>query len=220
MIDIRISSELKEICPNIALGCIQAKVSLEKDMKDLWNEINSVCEELKNKITLQEISKLQNIKTSREVYKKLRKDPTRYRLSSESLLRRIIKGNELYKINNIVDINNLISITSYYSVGSYDIDKLKPPIIFSIGKEGQPYEGIGRGQINIENLPVLTDEIGPFGSATSDSERAMITMQTKNVFMNIISFNGKDQLMKYIDYGIELLEKYAKAKETMSKIIE
>lgn len=220
MIDIHISNELKEICPNTALGCIQAKVSLEKDMKDLWNEINHVCKELKKQITLPEIAKLPNNKASREVYKKLGKDPTRYRLSSESLLRRIIKGNELYKINNIVDINNLISITSHYSVGSYDIDKLKSPIIFTIGKKGQPYEGIGRGQINIENLPVLTDQIGPFGSATSDSERAMITMETKKVLMNIISFNGKDQLMKYIDYGIKLLEKYAKGEEIESRIIE
>jgi DNA/RNA-binding domain of Phe-tRNA-synthetase-like protein len=191
MIDISISEDLKKICPNVTLGCIQANVCLYKHNEELWNEINKVCIELKKKITLQDISKLPNNKESREAYKKLGKDPSRYRVSSEALLRRILKENKLYQVNNIVDINNLISITSYYSVGCYDVDKLNHPVIFTIGKKGEPYEGIGRGSINIEKLPVLYDTVGPFGSATSDSERTMVTMETNRIFMNIISFNGK-----------------------------
>ena len=79
--------------------------------------------------------KIKNIETSRIAYKKLGKDPSRYRLSSESLAKRVVKGMDLYKVNNVVDINNLISLESFYSVGTYDLSKLGKEIIFTVGEE-------------------------------------------------------------------------------------
>ena len=78
-------------------------------------------------------------------------------------------------------------------------------------KKNQRYDGIGRGSINLENLPVFEDEIGKFGSTTSDSERAMITSDTKHILMNIIAFDKDKELNRYLDYAIDLLEKYADA---------
>ncbi|WP_456060318.1 phenylalanine--tRNA ligase beta subunit-related protein, partial [Brachyspira pilosicoli] len=82
------------------------------------------------------------------------------------------------KFFNIVDINNLISLHTCYSVGTYDLDKVKGSITFTVGEENERYEGIGRGSINLENLPVFEDEDGKFGSTTSDSIKAMITNDT------------------------------------------
>ena len=155
--------------------------------------------------------KIKNIETSRIAYKKLGKDPSRYRLSSESFAKRVVKGMDLYKVNNVVDINNLISLESFYSVGTYDLSKLGKEIIFTVGEENQRYDGIGRGSINLENLPVFEDEIGKFGSTTSDSERAMITSDTNHILMNIIAFDKDEELNRYLDYAIDLLEKYADA---------
>ncbi|OJT73040.1 hypothetical protein BM529_16270, partial [Clostridioides difficile] len=71
-------------------------------------------------------------------------------------------------INNIVEINNLISIKSLYPVGTYNVSKLHSPVCFTVGDEGEQYKGIGKELINIENLPILSDSVGKFGSPTSD----------------------------------------------------
>lgn len=211
MINIKISNKLKEKCPNTTVASIEAEVSVRDGDEHLWEIINDKCEEIKNNIKKNEVLKIKNIEASRIAYKKLGKDPSRYRLSSESLAKRVVKGMNLYKVNNVVDINNLISLESFYSVGTYDLSKLGKEIIFTVGEENQRYYGIGRGSINLENLPVFEDEIGKFGSTTSDSERAMITSDTKHILMNIIAFDKDKELNRYLDYAIDLLEKYADA---------
>jgi len=212
MIDIIIKEELKEKWPNLAIGSIEAYVSVTSGSEKLWAIIDEKCREIQNTYKPEDILNIENIDSSRRAYKTLGKDPSRYRLSSESLVKRIVKGNELYKVNNVVDINNLISLTSCYSVGTYDLDKIEGNIYFTVGREGETYEGIGRGLINLENIPIFTDDKGHFGSTTSDSTRAMITSETSHILLNIISFNGDNVLKQYMDYGINLLENYARGK--------
>lgn len=219
MININIADELKDKCPGIALGCVEAEVKVKEGAGDLWNRINETCKEIQDTLKPEEILKVPNIASSRRAYKIIGKDPSRYRLSSESLLKRIVKGLGLYKVNNVVDINNLISIASGYSVGTYDLNKVHGEIAFVIGKAGETYNGIGRGPINLEKLPVFEDDLGKFGSSTSDSERAMITEETKHILMSIISFEGEEELGKYMDYTIELLNKYAEGKLIDKKIV-
>jgi len=218
MINIEISNKLKEKCPEIVIGCIEAKVNVTEFNETLWDEITLQCSKIE-KLELKDVLEIENIKASRNAYKKLGKDPSRYRLSSESLLRRVVKEKGLYKVNNIVDINNLVSLVTCYSVGTYDLDRIGSKISFTVGEEGETYEGIGRGIINLESLPVFEDEEGKFGSTTSDSMRAMITKDTKGILMNIISFNGDKELSENVDYAKKLLEKYAEAQEIESKIV-
>jgi len=219
MIDIKISDKLKEKCPQLSIGCIEATVVVEEGGEELWKAINKVCEEIQGKYSQEDVLKIKNIDSSRKAYKALGKDPSRYRLSSESLVKRIVKGNGLYKVNNVVDVNNLISLKSCYSVGTYDLDKIVSTIEFTVGKEGESYEGIGRGPINLENLPVFRDKEGYFGSSTSDSTRAMITESTKHILMNIISFNGDEELKEYMDEAVNLLGAYAGGKVLDRKIV-
>jgi len=124
-------------------------------------------------------------------------------------LRRIVKDKGIYKINTIVDINNLLSITSFYSICAFDVSKLNPPIKFTIGTKEDEYYGIGRGLLNIENLPVFEDQLGKFGSPTSDSERVKITNETTLLSMNIISFSGDSELENYLNQLKEYLELFA-----------
>ncbi|GFZ33208.1 tRNA-binding protein [Clostridium zeae] len=220
MVEVIISAELKKVCPQITLGCIQAQVEVESSSNSLWEEINDYCEMLKKEIHIEDLASLTNIKEGREVYKKLGKVPSKYRLSSEALVRRILQGKGIYKLNNIVEINNLISIKSKRPVGSYNIRNLNSPISLTIGKEGEQYKGIGKENINIANLPVLADSVGSFGSPTSDSERAMITNNVSEILMCIFSFSGKNDIEEYLEYGKKLLEKYAKGKDIKIRIIE
>lgn len=220
MVKIKISDELKKKCPQVAIGCIEADVDVYDGCDKLWKLIDNRCSTIRESIAQSDILEIKNIDTSRKAYKNLGKDPSRYRLSSESLVKRVVKGMALYKVNNIVDINNLISLKSFCSVGTYDLDKVSGVIYFNVGGEKERYDGIGRGSINIENLPVFEDDKGKFGSTTSDSVRAMITKDTKHILMNIISFNGDEELNDYIDYGVELLKKYSNATILDSKIIK
>lgn len=214
-----IDRNLQDYC-NVNIGCVFYNTSVEKNNSDLWSYIdNKVIDNIKKKYTLDNLTEQINIKTSRQAYKKLGKEPSRYRVSSEALIRRILQGKGLYKINNVVDTNNLISIETGYSVGSYDLAKIQGDIIFRIGKEGEHYQGIRKELINIEKLPVFADNIGAYGSPTSDSMRAMITENSEAVLTALISFNGKNGLEESVELAKKYLVKYVNAKNIKSIIV-
>ncbi|MCR1897571.1 phenylalanine--tRNA ligase beta subunit-related protein [Irregularibacter muris] len=220
MVEINISSEVKELCPNTVLGCIETKVKVQKASKELWEEIHDYCKKMKEHMVVGDISKQQNIKDTRQAYRKLGKDPTRYRSSAEALARRILKGQDLYSINNVVEINNLISLQSLYPVCAYDLEKVTGAITLERAGEGATYEGIGKGKFNIEFLPTFADRDGYFGSTTSDSERTMVNDHTQNLLMIIVSFNGEKELIKHVENMERLLKTYADAKDVERKIIK
>lgn len=207
-----IDDKINEKCNKVAIGSIEAYVNVTENNNQLWNIIDEKAKKIENSVPVKAINTIKNIADSRVAYKAFGKDPSRYRLSSEALYRRIARGLGLYKVNNVVDINNLISLNSAYSVGTYDLDKISGNIHFTIAEEGETYAGIGKGELNIANLPVFYDNKGKFGSTTSDSVRAMITTDSKHILMNIISFNGDEELDKYMDEACEYLKKYADGK--------
>lgn len=208
MISIHISEEVKSKCPELQLGCIQCQVNVLSDYKDLLSEIHLELNQLQNKLAVEDIAKIPSIQSSRKGYKALGKDPARYRLSAEALLRRVIKGKGLYKVNNVVDLLNLVSVKSGFSIGGYDAEKIQGNIILGIGKSDEPYEAIGRGELNIEFLPTFRDELGAFGSPTSDSVRTMVSPETSTFLMAIFNFGGHDTLENTIDESVRLLKKY------------
>lgn len=220
MIDLSISRELKEIWPEITLGCIQASVTVQSSPDSLGQEIDNYCDVIRQEIVLENLSSQPKIKAGRELYKTLGKVPSKYRSSSEALIRRVLQGKGVYRINNVVDINNLISLKSKYPVGSYNIDNIQSPLYLGIGQAGEQYKGIGKELINIENLPVLKDETGSFGSPTSDSERAMITNGARQILMCIFSFSGETDIQEYLDYAKMLLEDFANGKNAETTIFK
>lgn len=219
MLDIHIDNFLKDKVNSIAIASIQAEIHVKESDQELKSLLDNACDQFALNHKVEDISKLKPITDSRKAYKTLGKDPARYRLSSEALLRRIVKEKGIYKINNIVDINNLISITSHYSICAFDVSKLYPPVEFTVGKKDDVYYGIGRGLLNIENLPVFEDREGKFGSPTSDSERVKITTETKSISMNIISFSGKADLENDLNLLNDYLIQFAEARNIEQKII-
>lgn len=216
--NITVDNYLKNNC-NVSIGYIIYTTNVVNNNNELWNYIDIVINNINKKYTLDNMKEQINIKTTRLAYKKIGKDPSRYRVSSEALIRRILQGKGLYKINNVVDTNNLISIETGYSVGSYDMKNIKGDIIFRIGKEGEKYQGIGKEMINIENLPVFCDDIGPYGSPTSDSTRAMVTDNSKEILTTIISFNGEENLLESLELAKNYIVKYTNAEIISSGII-
>jgi len=216
--EITISKTLKRTNPKLSLGVVEATVVVEKSSSNLWKEIEKQIAGAIRRYSLDGLGFIPEIATVRDTYKQLGKEPTRYRGSSEALIRRILRGKSLYRVNDVVDVNNLVSIETCHPVGSYDLDKIEGPIVFDIGKPGESYKGIGKEEINIAELPVFRDSIGPYGSPTSDSERAMITENTKHIIMVIISFSGTG-VERATRRAAELLKCYASADVHEIKIV-
>lgn len=157
----------------------------------------SELESLYKQKTLEEVINLPRIKEGRDAYKKLGKDPSRYRIACESLLRRLVKDMGLYYINNAVDIGNILSIELNRPTAVLDYDKVIGDVNIRIGTKDDIYEGIGRGIINVENIPLYVDNVSPFGSPTSDTLRTSISLDTKNVLLFVICF--KDTYLEESD---------------------
>jgi DNA/RNA-binding domain of Phe-tRNA-synthetase-like protein len=92
-------------------------------------------------------------------------------------------------------------------------------IIFRVGKSGETYKGIGKYDLNLEGLPIFADTVGPHGSATSDSERTMVTAETKRVLAAIVSFSGAENLDRWTQRLGTLLQQYAAGTEIMTSIV-
>lgn len=219
MIQINISEALKTACPNFTLGCIECDVSIQIEQPELWKRIAQALQELETSLTPESIRLHPNIKNARAGYKKLGKDPSRYRLSSEALLRRVVKGKGIYKINNVVDSLNLVSITSGYSIGGFDAAKIEGSIAVGIGQANEPYQAIGRGQLNIQYLPTFRDTISAFGTPTSDSMRTRVTEKTTRFLMAIVDFDRHIDLEKTMDFSIEVLTEFANGQNFEKRII-
>lgn len=209
---IKLEEKIKEACPMVRIGLIRANVVNMETSDELWGELQSMSDKIRKSYELSWINKRPAIVATRELYKKMGKDPNRYRVASEALCRRVVKGQDLYRINALVDLINLVSMGSGYAIGGFDADKIEgESVALGIGRPGEHFEGIGRGLLNIDGLPVYRDARGPIGSPTSDEERTKITLSTSHIQMQINAFAEEMPLEEIIDWSVGLLAKYVSA---------
>lgn len=219
--NISISSEIKEKVPCTKLAILKYSVNTAETNAQLWQYMDeTIIPSVKAQLETKNVTELRNVAESRKAYKAFGKDPGRYRVSSEALIRRIKQDKDLYRINTVVDTNNLISVESGFSAGSYDLDCVNGDIVLNLGHAGESYKGIGKDSVNIENLPVLCDNDGPFGSPTSDSEKAMITLDSKNIITLIYVFTEDEDIDALLNKSAEYLEKYAGAESIEKFVVE
>ena len=220
MKQISLSNEILNACPDLHILAISCQVKNTPNDADLWEIIHQEERLIREQVKLNEINKWLPIQATRQAYKKLGKDPNRYRPSAESLRRRILRELPLYQIDTLVDLINLISIHSGYSIGGFDEDKIQgDKLILGVGQEGEIYHGIGRGELNIAGLPVYRDAIGGIGTPTSDEERTKISLETISLLMIINGYSGKEGLRETGQYSLELLRKFNDAKEIKMSLI-
>ena len=214
MIQITLSEDILAACPDLHVLAIACRVrNTESDLR-LWDEIAQEEEMVRQTMKLEEVNKWLPIRATRQAYKKLGKDPNRYRPSAEALRRRILRGLPLYRIDTLVDLINLVSIRSGYSIGGFDAMKIQGDrLVLGVGREGEVYRGIGRGELNIAGLPVYRDDIGGIGTPTSDEERTKIDMETTSLLMIINGYSGENGLMEAGRYAAERLRKYNEASD-------
>ena len=170
-------------------------------------------EKFRNELTTATLKELPGIAATRRVYKACGKDPSRYRPASEALIRRQLQGKELYQIDTLVDLVNLASIAFGYSIGGFDAGKMVgDTLTLGVGREGEPYEGIGRGMLNIAGLPVYRDQQGGVGTPTSDNERTKMTLETTHLLVLINGYDGNEERVRQnAEFIQELVRKYCQS---------
>ena len=208
--NIFVSSEIQTVCPEFIGACVEANVSNSPYCQPLWDEIDAMGNKYRSTLTTESLKQLSGIAATRRVYRTCGKDPSRYRPASEALIRRQLTNKSLYQIDTLVDLTNLASIAYGYSIGGFDADKFDgDTLTLGIGRAGEPYEGISRGMINIEGLPVYRDATGGVGTPTSDNERTKITLETTHLVVLINGYDGNEANVKAnAEYIQELLRKY------------
>jgi DNA/RNA-binding domain of Phe-tRNA-synthetase-like protein len=217
--NVTIDDALRAKCPKVALGCVTAQVEAPASPEALIAELSNCEQAILRLPEPRSVLESPQILATRAAYKALGKDPARYRGSAEALLRRVIAGKGLPRINAVVDIINLVSVESRLPIGLYDLAHVSGDIVFRAGRAGETYKGIGKYDLNLEGLPVFCDALGPHGSPTSDSERTMVTSETRNVVAVIISFGGKDGLDRWTQRMSELFAQYASANACEPRIV-
>lgn len=208
--NITIKKEILDKLPDFDILAYTMDVVYEETHSPLLDLIKQYELKIKEEYSLEDVLNIPLIKEGRDGYKRLGKDPSRYRLACESLLRRLVKGNNLYIINNLVDVGNILSIDTKRSTAVLDLDKIDGDITIRLGKASDYYEGIGRGVINIENIPCYVDNISPFGSTTSDTLRTSVTKDTKRILLFIVCF-GQSEKEYDSQKAIELFTTYCHA---------
>ena len=208
-----VSPEIAAVCPEFVGVCIEAQVVNTPYCEALWHEIKQLGARFRQQLTTETLKDMTSISATRRIYKACGKDPSRYRPASEALIRRMLQGKELYQRDTLVDLVNLASIAYGYSIGGFDADKfVGDTLTLGIGREGEPYEGIGRGQINICGLPVYRDAMGGVGTPTSDHERTKMTLSTTHLLVLINGYDSDElRVTENAKYIQELLRRYAQS---------
>lgn len=210
MYTISVSEELKNACPIFKGAAVYAEVTNTAFSEGLWQEIDSFTRELTTTTQPEDIKLQPAIAATREAYKRCGKDPSRYRPSAEALRRRLMRGLALYQIDTLVDLINLVSLRTGYSIGGFDADKIQgTDLELGIGRAEEPFEGIGRGVLNIEGLPVYRDRIGGIGTPTSDNERTKMGLETRHILAIVNGYSGGEGLKEAAGMIQDLLRKYA-----------
>ena len=201
-----VSNEIEQVCPGFVGAAVEARVVNSQYSPELWQEIHMLEDRFRQELTTESLKELSGIAATRRVYKACGKDPSRYRPASEQLIRRMLQGKELYQIDTLVDLVNL-------AIGGFNADKfVGDTLTLGIGKEGEPYEGIGRGQLNIAGLPVYRDAQGGVGTPTSDHERTKITLDTTHLVVLINGYDGQEErVLANAHFIQDLLRKYCQS---------
>ena len=181
---IKFSPEIRAAAPLLRVLAVEAEIANGPTSQALWDEIEARGAWLRSHLKMEEVNKLPGIAPTRQAYKACGKEPNRYRPSAEALTRRMVKGADLYRTLTAIDLINLISLITGHSIGGFDADKVDGDTLeLGVGRAGEPFQAIGRGELNIEHLPVYRDSTAAIGTPTSDCERTKLTPDTTRLLM-------------------------------------
>lgn len=216
-----VSDEIRAKAPALRVLQIEAEIENPDTPEALWADLEALAADVHGRYAMEMVNKRPAIAATRTAYKACGKEPNRYRPSSEALMRRMVKGLELYRTAAVIDLINLLSVACGHSIGGFDADRIDgDTVTLGIGREGEPYEAIGRGPLNIAGMPVWRDNTGGIGTPTSDNERTKLSPSTRRLLM-IVNMYGDEMPVADIEaLARRLLVTYASAKNIQTRLLD
>lgn len=205
-----ISEEITSLVPLFNIIAYTMDVNNSKT-PEVDSYLSETLKEYTNLFDLGEVTKIPKLKETRDGYKIFGKDPSHTRPACEAILRRFLKGDGLYRLGDIIDLGNILSLKTMRSVCVVDLLKLQGDINVRLGNESDVYYGINRGIVNVSNIPIYVDNISPFGSTTSDTDRTKVTNTTQSILVMIICFSY-NEIDKDEKLMLDIYKKYAQAR--------
>lgn len=207
MITFNASKIIHDKIKGMKLGCLKAEgISIQSADSDFEDSLDELQRFLEKKFSEKRPAEDSVVSAVRRMYRRIGWEPTRYRPSSEALIRRILQGKSLYRINNLVDYGNLASAYAHLPMGLYDTAKIKGNITIDVGGEDEAYEGISKSLIHATGKLILRDEQGIFGNPTADSLRTSIKKQTNEILA--VFFCPPEVEDGYIELTLKKLENF------------
>ena len=118
----------------------------------------------------------------RRLFRAAGTDPTRYRPSSEALLRRVLRGEELPAIQPLVDLNNCLSVALAVPSCVMAAGSVGGRVRLRRGEPGERLDSL-RGDFDLAGKVLLEDERGPFGTPITDSRRVAVGAGTTEAWL-------------------------------------
>lgn len=182
-----------EISDRVAVWGIEVRGVTVRDTGAAYEQLVRLGGELGLRHEGQLIGSIEGISEARTLYKAFGVDPTRTRPSSEALLRRCLKKQDLYRINEAVDVGNWVSLEYLLPLGLYDRGRIDgDEVLIRTGAEGEEYEGIRKGPVHLAGRLCVADATGAFGSPTSDSLRTSVSDSTGDLSAIVFAPAGID----------------------------
>lgn len=216
-----VSDEIRAKAPALRVLQIEAEIENPDTPEALWAELEALAADVHGRYAMEMVNKRPAIAATRTAYKACGKEPNRYRPSSEALMRRMVKGLELYRTAAVIDLINLLSVACGHSIGGFDADRIDgDTVTLGIGREGEPYEAIGRGPLNIAGMPVWRDNTGGIGTPTSDNERTKLSPSTRRLLMIVNMYGDEMPVVDIEALARRLLVTYASAKNIQTRLLD
>lgn len=216
-----VSDEIRAKAPALRVLQIETEIENPDTPEALWAEMEALAADVHGRYAMEMVNKRPAIAATRTAYKACGKEPNRYRPSSEALMRRMVKGLELYRTAAVIDLINLLSVACGHSIGGFDADRIDgDTVTLGIGREGEPYEAIGRGPLNIAGMPVWRDNTGGIGTPTSDNERTKLSPSTRRLLMIVNMYGDELPVADIEDLARRLLVTYASAKNIQTRLLD
>lgn len=118
----------------------------------------------------------------RRLFKSVGCDPSRYRPSSEALLRRLVRGDALPRIHPLVDLNNAFSAELAVPCCVMRPDTFGSTLSLREGLEGESYESL-RGPFKLSRKPVLVDEKGPVDTPITGNVKVKVEPESREAWL-------------------------------------
>ena len=144
--------------------------------------------EIRSQTTLDDVKDDPIFRSYRDLYWTFGMDPTKLRVSSEALLRRIVQGLNFWRISTLVDVANLASAYHKLPIGLIDEATLVGSLVVRTAHKGEGFGRIGGKQLTCRGREIVLaddEKIICFGYATHDSERTKVTPKSKSILLLI-----------------------------------